>query len=625
MRVGWRRLPIVQNVTRNAPAGSGLFRGIMAAVAVLWTAGSVAPAAADTRTLDLYYVHTGERAQITYKKDGRYIPDALKKLNWMLRDWRLNQSTRMDPALFDLVWEVYRQSGSRKPITVTSPYRAPATNNMLRRRSRGVAKNSQHTHGKAMDWFVADVPTAKLRAIALRLQRGGVGYYPTSRTPFVHTDTGSVRHWPRMSRSQLLAVFPDGKTLHVPSDGKPLQGYKEALAGYLSYKRGSGRGDDAETRQLVQFSNSIGSDRDTRLRPAAGNSKNLFAMLFGGGADEEEDSAYASSDGGGDEEAAPAPAKPTAVASRSAPQTDEPAESLPGVAASAPSDGATRSVATTRTAPAVRAPAEPPAEAEPEAPVVATPAPPAAAPARPVAEPSAEALLASMSPPAAGPTSAAVIAAMSPPKKPEVEAPETVATTVVAAVRVPVPAPERVVLAAATPLSKPPELLARANVGSGIPPVLGYASDARLATEGGDVLAETARTVMRGSVGTPAARQRSGSNYAAANQGSDDTPLGASELGLEPPAVIVTGDPDPFAEELVAPDRAEPMLLAGTVTVRTMVFASFTAPNAKALPQLVAAVDLPGDNDLHAGVVPGPRTDRFEGSSIGAVQFAALP
>lgn len=616
MRVGWRRLPIVQNVTRNALAGIGLVRGIAAAVAMLWTAGSAVPAAAETRTLDLYYVHTGERAQITFKKDGRYIPDALKKLNWMLRDWRLNQSTRMDPALFDLVWEVYRQSGSRKPITVTSPYRAPATNNMLRRRSRGVAKNSQHTHGKAMDWFVADVSTAKLRAIALKLQRGGVGYYPTSRTPFVHTDTGSVRHWPRMSRSQLLALFPDGRTLHMPPDNKPLAGYKQALNDYLRYKRGLGRADDNETRQLVAFSNSIGSDRDTRLRPAAGPSKNLFAMLFGGGADEEEDSSYAGgADSGGDEEATPA-AAPKAVATRSAPAATEPLESLPGVAASASSDADEKSL------PAAKTPAAPAAEAEPEAPAVATPAPPTA-PAKPVAEPSAEALLASMSPPAAAPTGEAVIAAMSPPKKPEIEAaPEA---TVVAAVRIPVPAPERIVVASATPLSKPPELIARATVGAGIPPVLGYASDAALTGDGSDVFAETARTVMRGSVGTPASRQRSGNAYAAASQGSDETPLGASELGLEPPPVIATGDPDPFAEELVAPDRAEPMLLAGTVTVRTMVFASFTAPNAKALPQLVAAVDLPGDNELHAGVVPGPRTDRFEGSSIGAVQFASLP
>ncbi|RAI32807.1 hypothetical protein CH341_32045, partial [Rhodoplanes roseus] len=93
---------------------------------------------------------------------------------------------------------------------------------MLRSRSSGVAKRSQHTAGKAMDFFIPGVPLEKLRKIASKKQVGGVGYYPTSGSPFVHLDVGSVRHWPRMTRRQLLALFPDGKTLHIPSDGKPL-------------------------------------------------------------------------------------------------------------------------------------------------------------------------------------------------------------------------------------------------------------------------------------------------------------------------------------------------------------------------------------------------------------------
>jgi hypothetical protein len=86
--------------------------------------------------------------------------------------------------------------------------------------------------GRAMDFFIPDVPLAKLRVIGMRLQSGGVGFYPTSGSPFVHMDTGNVRHWPRMSRQELIAAFPDGKTLDIPTDGKPLPGYAEALADY---------------------------------------------------------------------------------------------------------------------------------------------------------------------------------------------------------------------------------------------------------------------------------------------------------------------------------------------------------------------------------------------------------
>jgi len=195
-------------------------------------------AEAETRTLTLYNTHTYERATITYKRNGKYLPDGLKKLNHFLRDWRRNEPTKMDPHLFDLVWDVYQKSGSRRPIHVVSGFRSLTTNNMLRRRSRGVAKFSQHTQGRAMDFFLPDVPLSKLRAICLRKQIGGCGYYPTSRSPFTHMDTARVRHWPRMTRKQLVKVFPNGRTLHVPTDGRPLPGYQQALADYKRRKRG---------------------------------------------------------------------------------------------------------------------------------------------------------------------------------------------------------------------------------------------------------------------------------------------------------------------------------------------------------------------------------------------------
>lgn len=229
-------------------------------------------ASAETRSLKLYYVHTGERAEITFKKDGRYLKDGLQKLNVFLRDWRRNEPTKMDPRLFDLVWQVHKATGSSNYITVVSAYRSPATNSMLRSKTSGVAKNSQHTLGKAMDFFIPGVPLTKLRQLGIRYQIGGVGYYPKSGSPFVHLDVGGVRAWPRMSRKELLALFPDGKTVHIPSDGKPLPGYKQALA-------------EVERRKSSGGDIVVASAAPSKKR----NNNTLFGALFGGGADEEED------------------------------------------------------------------------------------------------------------------------------------------------------------------------------------------------------------------------------------------------------------------------------------------------------------------------------------------------
>jgi uncharacterized protein YcbK (DUF882 family) len=184
----------------------------------------------DTRTISMHHMHTSEDITITFKRDGRYDEAALEKLNWFLRDWRKQQETRMDPHLIDLIWEVQREAGSKEPIWVVCGYRSPETNAMLRRHSNGVARFSQHILGHAMDFYIPGVPLDQLRAIGLRLQRGGVGFYPTSGSPFVHMDTGGIRHWPRMTREQLVRVFPDGRTVHIPTDGRPLPGYALALA-----------------------------------------------------------------------------------------------------------------------------------------------------------------------------------------------------------------------------------------------------------------------------------------------------------------------------------------------------------------------------------------------------------
>jgi uncharacterized protein YcbK (DUF882 family) len=228
-------------------------------------AGAVQDATAlnETRTLSFHHTHSDEDITVTFKRDGRYDEEALKRLNHFLRDWRSQEQTTMDRRLFDILWEVYRDVDGKKPINIISSYRSPATNSMLRRRSSGVARNSQHVLGHAIDFFIPEVPLEQIRTAGLRLQRGGVGFYPTSGSPFVHLDTGSVRHWPRMNHDQLARVFPNGRTVHVPSDGKPLKGYELALADLE--KRGSGG-------------------------EVSGKSKpGLFAALFGSKSNDEDD------------------------------------------------------------------------------------------------------------------------------------------------------------------------------------------------------------------------------------------------------------------------------------------------------------------------------------------------
>lgn len=195
---------------------------------------SIAPVSAamggTDRTLYLHHTHTGETGSFTYKRNGQYDQKVLRQLNIFLADWRTKEPTKMDPALFDLLWEVYQEVGGRQPYNIVSSYRSPKTNKMLASKSSGVADNSQHMRGKAMDVFIPGVNLSKLREVAMRHQVGGVGYYPTSGSPFVHIDTGNVRAWPRMTRAQLKKVFPDGRTLHVPTDGKPLSNEGRAYA-----------------------------------------------------------------------------------------------------------------------------------------------------------------------------------------------------------------------------------------------------------------------------------------------------------------------------------------------------------------------------------------------------------
>src|SRR6266446_4608018 len=234
----------------------------------------------DTRTLSLHHIHTDEDITITYKRDGRYDEEALKRVDRFLRDWRKDEDIHMDPRLFDVIWEVSREVGGDRAVHVVCGYRSPSTNAMLRRRSSGVAQFSQHTLGKAMDFFIPGAELEELREAGLRLQRGGVGYYPSSGSPFVHLDVGSVRHWPRMSHDQLARVFPNGRTVHIPSDGHPLSGYALALADIEK------RGSSAPSQMSLSAAQTAGIDI---AAAGGGRKKSLLAALFH--IDEDEDDA----------------------------------------------------------------------------------------------------------------------------------------------------------------------------------------------------------------------------------------------------------------------------------------------------------------------------------------------
>ena len=221
-----------------------------------------AQAVEDSRTLTFFHTHTEESTTVTFRRGNSYVSDGLKQLNHFLRDWRAEQSTSMDPRLFDIIWEVHRAVGSRSPVHIISAYRSPQTNQALRSRSRAVSEHSQHMLGKAMDIRFPDVDPGRIREAAMRVQQGGVGFYPGAN--FVHVDVGSVRAWPRMSREQLAQLFPDGKTVHLPPDGKPLAGYEQARAEILS--RGSTGSSEPGVERRSLWASLFGR-RNDRLTP----------------------------------------------------------------------------------------------------------------------------------------------------------------------------------------------------------------------------------------------------------------------------------------------------------------------------------------------------------------------
>ena len=146
------------------------------------------------RALSFVHTHTTETLfSVTYFRNGGYVPAALAKLNHLLRDFRTGGTHLIDPALFDVLYDLQVLADRDAPYEIISGYRSPATNEMLHNRSNGVATHSLHMEGKAMDIRMTGFSCRKLRDLALGMRRGGVGYYGTAN--FIHLDTGRVRSW----------------------------------------------------------------------------------------------------------------------------------------------------------------------------------------------------------------------------------------------------------------------------------------------------------------------------------------------------------------------------------------------------------------------------------------------
>lgn len=181
-------------VTLNLHRRNFLFTA--AASAAVLTAPAIAQAhvAAGSKSLTLTCLHSGNSANVIFKRHGRFVHDGCAKLNWVMRDWRNHKQRSVDPRLFDTLYDLQQSFDAHdNGLLLISGYRSPETNALLSSRSSGVAKTSFHLRAMAADIRIEGVSTSSLKRQAERLRRGGVGYYP--RDGFVHVDTGPVRTW----------------------------------------------------------------------------------------------------------------------------------------------------------------------------------------------------------------------------------------------------------------------------------------------------------------------------------------------------------------------------------------------------------------------------------------------
>ena len=184
-------------VSQGALSRRAFIGGLGVAAASAAPAFSAAPAllkgAGDYRALNIINSHTSERLNCVYWIEGEYVPEALAAFNFILRDWRENLIETIDPKTLDIMAATHRLLDSSEPFHIISGYRCPKTNAMLAGKSRGVASNSYHVKGMAVDLSLKSRTVWEVAKAAKSLGRGGVGMY--SRSQFTHVDSGPVREW----------------------------------------------------------------------------------------------------------------------------------------------------------------------------------------------------------------------------------------------------------------------------------------------------------------------------------------------------------------------------------------------------------------------------------------------
>ena len=166
--------------------------GLAGSAALLSRSLLGAPSSA-AKHIALTNLHTGEKLTVEYSRDDAYVPDALSRLEVLLRDFRNGERHAIDPKLLDYLVDVAAQIGVEPAFSVISGYRSPETNEQLHERSSGVSQHSLHMQGRAIDVRMSGVDCTDLAAHAEEVQRGGVGFYRASN--FVHLDTGAFRTW----------------------------------------------------------------------------------------------------------------------------------------------------------------------------------------------------------------------------------------------------------------------------------------------------------------------------------------------------------------------------------------------------------------------------------------------
>lgn len=151
------------------------------------------PASISHRSLAFQNPHTGDKLSLTYYEQGRYLKDALNEINFLLRDHRTGDVHPIDPELLDQLHDMKQMLGLNQPFDIVCGYRSPLTNAKLHAENAGVANNSFHIHGRAIDIRIERYDLRRIHNAALAMHRGGVGYYPSAN--FIHLDTGTFRNW----------------------------------------------------------------------------------------------------------------------------------------------------------------------------------------------------------------------------------------------------------------------------------------------------------------------------------------------------------------------------------------------------------------------------------------------